>query len=96
MMEVEQMKMTEKEKTKQMNKEAIISLGLYIFFFIWWYGFAYGLGLKDLSEYTYILGMPAWFFYSCIVGYIVISFATWFVVKKFFVDISFDEEKENI
>ncbi len=86
------MKMSEKEKTRQMNKEAIISFGLYSFFFIWWYGFAYGLGLKSPSEYSYIMGMPSWFFMSCIVGYVVISFATWFIVKKFFVDIDLDED----
>jgi len=86
-------KLTESEKDKQINKEALISLGLYLFFFVWWYGFAYGLGLKDLKDYSYIWGMPSWFFFSCILGYIVISFATWFVVKRFFVEIPLDEEK---
>lgn len=86
--------MTEREKNKQINKEALMSLGLYIFFFIWWYGFAYGLGLKDPKDYNYIMGMPSWFFFSCILGYIVISFATWFIVKKFFVEIPLDEEKK--
>lgn len=89
-------KMTEKEKNSQMNKEALMSLGLYVFFFIWWYAFAYGLGLKDLKDYTYIMGMPSWFFFSCILGYIVISFATWFMVKKFFVEIPLDEEVESL
>lgn len=86
-------KMTEREKNKQMNKEALMSLGLYVFFFIWWYGFAYGLGLKDPKDYKYIMGMPSWFFFSCVIGYIVISCATWFIVKKFFVEIPLDEEK---
>ena len=30
-------KLTEKEKNQQIKKEALISAGLYIAFFIWWY-----------------------------------------------------------
>ena len=84
-----------KEKNKQLNKETLMTLGMYIFFFIWWYGFAYGLGSKDVEEYTYIFGLPTWFFYSCIVGYILISFLILFVVKKFFKDISFEEDEQE-
>lgn len=85
-----------KERDKQINKEALISLGLYVFFFVWWYGFAYGLGLKEPQNYNYILGMPSWFFFSCVLGYVVISFATWFIVKRFFVEIPFDEEENGL
>ena len=84
-----------KEKNRQINKEALITLGLYVFFFIWWFAFAYGLGLRDVSEYTYILGFPAWFFYSCILGYIVISALLAFVVKKYFKDIDFEDKEEE-
>ncbi|MCT4564447.1 MAG: YhdT family protein [Maledivibacter sp.] len=84
--------MNNREKNRILNKEACITIGLYIFFFIWWYGFAYGLGSKDPSEYSYVLGFPSWFFYSCILGYVVICLLLWFVVKKFFVDVDFDEE----
>lgn len=84
--------MNNKQKNKILNKEAFITIGLYVFFFIWWYGFAYGLGSKDPSEYSYVLGFPSWFFYSCILGYVVICALLWFVVKKFFVDVNFDEE----
>ncbi len=84
-----------KEKNKQINKEARITVGLYIFFFIWWVGFAYGIGLKDVSEYKYILGFPSWFFYSCILGYVMISVLLAFVVKKYFKDIDFDENDEE-
>lgn len=80
-----------KEKNRQINKEAKITVGLYLFFFIWWFVFAYGIGLKDVSEYTYILGFPSWFFYSCILGYIMISVLLAFVVKKYFKDIDFEE-----
>lgn len=81
------------EKNKQINKETMMTIGMYIFFFIWWYGFAYGLGNKNVEEYTYILGLPAWFFYSCICGYILISLLVLFIVKKFFKDIPFEEDE---
>lgn len=44
------------------HREALIGLGLAIINFIIWYGFAYGLGSKNPSEYTYVFGFPAWFF----------------------------------
>jgi uncharacterized membrane protein YhdT len=76
------------------NREALIGVGLVVFNFIWWYAFAYGLGSKDPAEYSYVFGMPAWFFYSCVLGFIVMSVLVIFVVKKYFVEIPFDEEKE--
>ena len=36
-------KLTEKEKNQQIKKEALISAGLYIAFFIWWYFTGYGI-----------------------------------------------------
>ncbi|MDD2206368.1 MAG: YhdT family protein [Aminobacterium sp.] len=79
----------------QANKEALISLALYGVFFAWWYGTAYGLGSGDPSSYTYVFGMPSWFFYSCIVGYIGISFLVWGVVRLFFKDISLEESPDK-
>ncbi|WP_430886125.1 YhdT family protein [Fusibacter sp. JL216-2] len=84
-----------KEKNRQINKEAKITVGLYVFFFIWWFAFAYGIGLKDVSEYSYILGFPSWFFYSCILGYVMISVLLAFVVKNFFKDIDFDDNERE-
>lgn len=78
------------------NREALIGVGLAVFNFIWWYGFAYGLGSKDPSEYTYIFGLPAWFFYSCVLGFIVMSILVTVVVKYFFVEVSFDDEEDEL
>ena len=55
------------------HREALIGVGLAVFNFIWWYGFAYGLGSRPVEEYTYILGLPDWFFYSCVIGFFLIS-----------------------
>lgn len=77
------------------HKEAKIGVALVLFNFIWWFGFAYGLGSKDPSQYTYILGLPAWFFYSCVVGFIVMVILVIITVKYFFTEIPFDIEEES-
>ncbi|MGN4766985.1 YhdT family protein [Bacillus thuringiensis] len=77
------------------HREALIGLGLAIINFIIWYAFAYGLGSKNPSEYTYVLGFPAWFFYSCIVGFIVMVILLSLVVRFVFQDISLDEEEKS-
>lgn len=77
------------------HREALIGLGLAIINFIIWYGFAYGLGSKKPSDYTYVFGFPAWFFYSCIVGFIVMVILLSLVVRFVFQDISLDEEEKS-
>lgn len=83
----------ENERFLVANREALIGIGLVIFNFIWWFAFAYGLGSKDPSEYTYVFGFPAWFFYSCIVGVILITILVITVVKVFFKEVPFEDEE---
>lgn len=77
------------------HREAWIGLGLAGINFLLWYGFAYGLGSGDPKEYTYVLGFPSWFFYSCIVGFIIMILLIVFVVRFVFQDVSFDEEEKS-
>ena len=42
-----------------------------------------------------MFGMPAWFFYSCVLGYPVMTLILWIVVRRFFADIPLDEEQER-
>ncbi|MDL2285192.1 YhdT family protein [Desulfovibrio sp. OttesenSCG-928-F07] len=84
-----------KNRFKQANKEAAITLAIYVFFFLWWTIFAFSLGSGDPADYTYILGMPAWFFYSCIMGYPIVTLLLWVVVRRFFADIPLDSNNEN-
>ena len=77
---------------KQLNKEAMLTVGLYLFYFSWWYFFAYYFGEQEISSYRYILGLPEWFFYSCVLGLIVINIAVFVVVKFFFRDIPLDAQ----
>lgn len=85
----------EDPRYKQCNKEAIMGLVLGIINLIWWFGFGYGLGSKPVSEYSYILGFPSWFFMSCIVGGALFSILTIIMINKFFKHMSLDELTEG-
>lgn len=76
------------------NREALMGIGLVIVNFAIWYGFAYGLGSGDPEKYTYVLGFPAWFFYSCIAGTVFMIILIHFVIKFFFKEVDFEEEEE--
>lgn len=77
------------------KKEALIGVILAVVHFIWWYGFAYGLGKGKVEKYTYILGLPAWFFYSCILGFLVVVILVILSVKLLFKEVPFEEEGEQ-
>ncbi|UII56493.1 YhdT family protein [Cytobacillus spongiae] len=77
------------------HKEAWIGIGLVIFNFLWWFGFSYGLGSQPVEKYEYIWGLPAWFFYSCVVGFVVMVILVWLVVKFVFKEVSFDLKDEG-
>ena len=74
------------------HREAWIGIGLAIVHFIWWFGFAYGLGSRPVEEYSYIFGLPDWFFYSCVVGFILICITFILLAKFVLKEVSFDEE----
>lgn len=78
------------------KKEAWIGIVLVIVNFIWWYGFAFGLGATPVEEYTYVLGLPAWFFYSCVVGLVLMVVLVTIVVKVFFKEVPFDEDGDRL
>lgn len=81
-------------RSKQINKEAIITVILYIFYFCWWYYFAYLYSdSENVQNFKYILGLPEWFFYSCVLGLVVINFLVFIIVKIFFKNVSLEEEK---
>jgi uncharacterized membrane protein YhdT len=81
----------EDKRYRQANREALLALGVYALYFVWWYGCAYGLGDGDPEGYSFIMGLPEWFFYSCIVGYPLVVLALWLVVRFCFEDMPLDE-----
>ncbi|MCM3567428.1 YhdT family protein [Neobacillus mesonae] len=81
------------KRFKIAHREALIGVVLVVINFLWWYGFAYGLGSDKVEHYTYILGLPAWFFYSCIVGFFVMVILVILTVKFLFTDVPFEDEE---
>lgn len=81
------------KRFKVAHKEAVIGVVLVLINFIIWYGFAYGMGSKKVEDYTYIIGLPAWFFYSCVAGSIVVILLVIFTVKFLFKEVPFEEEE---
>ncbi len=85
---------TDNEKNRQIRREALLSLGLYLAFFVWWYVTGYGIAETGTPEtYTYLFGLPLWFLLSCIVGYLLFCVATIFTVRRFFKDIDLGTEE---
>ncbi|MFP3919757.1 YhdT family protein [Lysinibacillus telephonicus] len=84
------------KRFKIANREALIGIVLVVINFAIWFGFAYGLGSGNPTEYTYVFGFPAWFFYSCFAGTIFMIVLIWLAIKLFFKDIPFDDEEEHL
>lgn len=77
----------EDPRYKQCNREALMGAGLGLLNLIWWFGWGYGLGSGPPSGYTYIMGFPAWFFMSSIVGAVLFTVLAVFMVNLFFRDL---------
>ncbi|WP_066314749.1 YhdT family protein [Bacillus sp. FJAT-29814] len=81
------------KRFKIAHREALIGVALVIINFIIWYGFAYGLGSAKVEDYTYILGLPAWFFYSCIAGTLFMIILVILALKFLFKEVPFEEKE---
>ncbi|MCR4962547.1 MAG: YhdT family protein [Firmicutes bacterium] len=80
-----------KEINKQLKKEALLTALLYVLFFIWWYATAYGFADSPVR----VLGLPLWFFLSCIVGWLLCVAGTVILVKKGFKNIDLNQFDED-
>ena len=74
----------------QINKEALFNIFLYFFYFFWWFYFAYIYPPKNVEDYKYVLGLPDWFFYSCVLGFVLVNLLVYIVVKFFFKNIDLE------
>ena len=88
-------KLTEKERSRQIGKEAKITLVLFLVYFIWWCVTGYVVGGAEKDHYTYIYGMALWFFLSSVVGYVLFSVATIIIVKTCFRNFDLDETADD-
>lgn len=75
------------------DREACYSLILAGLNFVWWYLMAYRLGDGPVEDYTYVLGLPSWFFYSCVVGFFLFAFLAVAMVHFLFREVSLDTEE---
>lgn len=92
----EENELVQDERFLQANREALYSVGLALLNFLWWYGFAYGLGSGPVESYTYLLGMPLWFAVSCVGGLILFSMLAWAMVGLLFKEMPLgDDGGEN-
>ncbi|MFB0972203.1 MAG: YhdT family protein [Neofamilia sp.] len=67
---------------KECNREAKLGLGLGILNLVMWFAFGYGIGSGPVDAYTYVMGLPLWFFLSCIVTPIVIIILMFIITGK--------------
>lgn len=86
---------SDKYRFKVAHREALIGCGLALFNIVWWYGFAYGLGSKSPEDYRYILGFPAWFFLSCVLGFIVMVVLVIIVARFYLKEVPFDDHSDG-
>jgi len=75
------------------SREALFCTLLTVANFIWWYGFAYGLGSGPAESFTFVFGLPTWFFMSCVAGLPVFSLLAWAMVRFAFTDLPLDPEE---
>ncbi|MCS7233929.1 MAG: YhdT family protein [Synergistetes bacterium] len=85
----------EDPRRSQMRKETIVVLVLFIANILWWFLFAYGLGSKSPKDYSYVMGFPAWFFWSCIASFIIFSVLVALVIPLFFKEIPLEPEEKG-
>lgn len=88
--------MTEKEKYKQCDKEALITLIVFFAYFIWWWATGYGISDKGVDNSPWIMGLPLWFFLSCIVGWILCIIVITILVKTVYVDMDMGSEADSV
>lgn len=85
------------QRYHQAHKEAKYSVLLALFYFIWWYGTAYGLApsIEVINLPELYWGLPLWFLLSCILGPLLFTGLTALMVTFLFKDISLEIEKDD-
>ncbi|MBM7587302.1 putative membrane protein YhdT [Bacillus pakistanensis] len=88
-------KFKEDSRYAQCSKEMKLVIGYAIVNLIVVIGLAMGVGLnKPASEVNIIMGFPDWFFWSGIVGSLIMIILAFAMVKIFFKDMSLESEEE--
>ncbi|NLB82793.1 MAG: YhdT family protein [Synergistaceae bacterium] len=72
----------EDPRYRECAKEAWYGVILGIVNLVIWAVAGYGLGSGPVENYSYIMGFPAWFFFSCIANSLLAIGATIYIVKR--------------
>ncbi len=72
----------EDPRYKRSNQEAKWGVLLGAVNLILWFVFGYGFSRGPVEDYTYVLGLPLWFFLSCIVTPIIIVAIVFVAVNR--------------
>ena len=83
--------MTREEKNRQIRREALATIALFLFCFLWHVGFGYGLAHVDIS----ICGLPLWWIVSTPGLLVVAVVGVVFLTKKVFVNFSLEDDEEE-
>lgn len=83
--------MSEEEKNKQIKKEALYTIALFLICFAWHVGFGYALN----SSGIYIMHLPLWWVVSTPGVFVVAIIGVAFLLKKVFVNFSLEGESED-
>lgn len=87
------------DRFKICNKEMKLAYGLQIIYMITLITVAYTLGRGDLREYSFIMGMPTWWFAVMVTAISFAAIAIYISLTKFtdmsLTDESYEEEETN-
>ncbi|WP_209374514.1 YhdT family protein [Brevibacterium renqingii] len=82
------------QRYRQANKEALVAFLYWVVYLVLTSVVALGLGLnRPAEDIDFILGFPAWFFYSAGVVLVVLCILPYFLVRFFYRDYSLDAEE---
>lgn len=71
------------------NREALWGVGYWLLFTIVVSGIAWLLGgNRDAGDVGFVLGFPAWFFWSCLVATTLLSLLPIWIVRRHFTEVS--------
>lgn len=69
------------------NREALVGAAFWLTFTVLISAIAWVIGAhKKASELTFVLGFPAWFFWSCLVATILLSLVPAVLVRRYFTE----------
>lgn len=81
---------TREEKNRQIRKEALATIILFLICFVWHVGFGYGLSGKEL----YVMNLPLWWVLSTPGVFVVAVVGVIILLKKVFVNFDLEDETE--